>query len=65
MSQVKSLGLGKIRPALKKAIESPDARAVDNAVALLEAIGALDPKTEDLTNLGEMLSELPVHPQVW
>jgi HrpA-like RNA helicase len=50
--QIKSLGLGKIRPFLENALQPPDPQAVQNAIELLETIGALD-EDENLTSLGK------------
>ena len=62
--QVKALGLGMARPFLARAMEPPDERAVDNALELLEMIGALEPGTEKLAPLGVHLAALPVDPKV-
>jgi ATP-dependent RNA helicase DHX36 len=49
--QIKSLKLGAIGNFLSKALQPPEAMAVQNAIDLLKTIGALD-ATEDLTPLG-------------
>ncbi|CAI7835977.1 unnamed protein product [Closterium sp. NIES-54] len=49
--QIKTLGLGNIGEFLGKAIQPPEPLAVDNAIELLEDVGALD-KDENLTPLG-------------
>ncbi|CAK9217506.1 unnamed protein product [Sphagnum jensenii] len=61
--QIKSLQLGSIAYFLSKALEPPEALAVQNAIELLKTIGALD-ITEELTPLGRHLSTLPVDPKV-
>ncbi|OAE22268.1 hypothetical protein AXG93_3491s1080 [Marchantia polymorpha subsp. ruderalis] len=61
--QIKSLGLGSIGNFLSKALQPPEAMAVQNAIDLLKTIGALDDK-EDLTPLGSHLAQLPVDPKV-
>lgn len=61
--QIKSLKLGSIAQFLSRALQPPEARAVQNSVDLLKTIGALDDK-EDLTNLGKHLSLLPVEPKI-
>ncbi|CAI5457983.1 unnamed protein product, partial [Closterium sp. Yama58-4] len=48
--QIKTLGLGNIGEFLGKAIQPPEPLAVDNAIELLEDVGALD-KDENLTPL--------------
>ncbi len=52
--QIKSLQLGSIAYFLSKALEPPEALAVQNAIELLKTIGALD-ITEELTPLGKAL----------
>lgn len=49
---IKSLQVGSIGSFLAKALQPPDALAVENAIELLKTIGALD-DMEDLTPLGE------------
>lgn len=49
---IKSLKVGSIGSFLAKALQPPDALAVENAIELLKTIGALD-DIEDLTPLGE------------
>ena len=54
-----------IRPFLGKALEPPDPLALDQALSLLEAIGALDGGvSETLTPLGMHLAKLPVDPRI-
>ncbi|KAK9814740.1 hypothetical protein WJX72_010718 [[Myrmecia] bisecta] len=66
--QVKLLdGLAKGRSVaafLAKAVEPPADAAVNNAVRLLETIGALEEGTEALTVLGRHLAALPLPPRV-
>ncbi|KAH7388020.1 hypothetical protein KP509_16G053600 [Ceratopteris richardii] len=50
-----------IRAFLSKAIEPPDDLSIANAIRLLQDIGALT-SDERLTELGEQLGALPVHP---
>ncbi len=52
--QIKSLQLGSIAYFLSKALEPPEALAVQNAIELLKTIGALD-IAEELTPLGKAL----------
>ncbi|KAF9599180.1 hypothetical protein IFM89_035639 [Coptis chinensis] len=61
--QIKSLQLGTIGEFLSAALQPPESLAVQNAVDFLKLIGALDEK-ENLTNLGEFLSMLPVDPKL-
>ncbi|CAI5968399.1 unnamed protein product [Closterium sp. NIES-64] len=61
--QIKTLGLGNIGEFLGKAIQPPEPLAVDNAIELLEDVGALD-KDENLTPLGRHLTALPLEPRV-
>lgn len=49
---IKSLQVGSIGSFLAKALQPPDALAVENAIELLKTIGALD-DMEELTPLGE------------
>ncbi|KAH9329485.1 hypothetical protein KI387_001593 [Taxus chinensis] len=61
--QIKSLQFGSISAFLSKALQPPEILAVQNAINLLETIGALDER-EELTALGRHLSTLPVDPKV-
>lgn len=61
--QIKSLQVGSIGEFLSAALQPPEPLAVQNAVDFLKMIGALDEK-ENLTNLGEYLSMLPVDPKL-
>nr|XP_027114308.1 DExH-box ATP-dependent RNA helicase DExH3-like isoform X2 [Coffea arabica] len=56
--QVRSIG-----EFLSSALQPPKPLAVQNAVGFLKMIGALD-ESENLTNLGEFLSVLPVDPKL-
>jgi len=49
---IKSLQVGSIGSFLAKALQPPDALAVENAIELLKTIGALN-DVEELTPLGE------------
>jgi len=66
--KVKSLNLGSlgspVRPFLAKALEPPPAQSVNNALDLLEAIGAVHVGTEALTALGKHLAKLPMDPRL-
>ncbi|XP_057980830.1 DExH-box ATP-dependent RNA helicase DExH3 [Malania oleifera] len=61
--QIKCLKLGSIGEFLSAALQPPEPLAVLNAVDFLKMIGALD-EMENLTNLGEFLSMLPVDPKL-
>ncbi|KAJ4843987.1 hypothetical protein Tsubulata_043396 [Turnera subulata] len=61
--QIKSLQVGNIGEFLSAALQAPEPLAVQNAIDFLKVIGALDDK-ENLTNLGEYLSMLPVDPKL-
>ncbi|ESQ52215.1 hypothetical protein EUTSA_v10016179mg [Eutrema salsugineum] len=60
---IKSLQVGSIGSFLAKALQPPDALAVENAIELLKTIGALD-DMETLTPLGRHLCTLPVDPNI-
>ncbi|KAK7833134.1 dexh-box atp-dependent rna helicase dexh1 [Quercus suber] len=60
---IKSLQLGTIGSFLAKALQPPDALAVQNAIELLKTIGALD-DMEELTPLGRHLCTLPLDPNI-
>ena len=49
---------------LSKAVEPPVDAAVQNALRLLEDIGAIQQGTEALTKLGQYLAALPLPPRV-
>ncbi|KAI3728618.1 hypothetical protein L6452_17257 [Arctium lappa] len=51
----------KIEEFLKKTLDPPVSEAIHNAITVLQDIGALSPN-EDLTELGEKLGSIPVHP---
>ncbi|XP_073130069.1 DExH-box ATP-dependent RNA helicase DExH5, mitochondrial-like isoform X2 [Henckelia pumila] len=61
--QIKSLKLGSIFEFLSKALQSPEYLAVQNAIAYLKTIGALD-ENENLTVLGNYVAMLPVEPKL-
>ncbi|GJT89824.1 DExH-box ATP-dependent RNA helicase DExH5, mitochondrial isoform X1 [Tanacetum coccineum] len=61
--QIKSLNLGSTSGFLSKALQSPDLRAVQNAIEYLKIIGALD-ENENLTALGGYLTMLPMEPKL-
>lgn len=61
--QIKSLQLGSISDFLSRALQPPEPLSVENAVAYLKEIGALD-ENENLTVLGRHLSMLPVEPKL-
>ena len=54
----------KLADFLSKAVEPPPAASVKGAVRLLEEIGALEPQTERLTQLGRNLANLPLPPRL-
>ncbi|KAK9076312.1 hypothetical protein SSX86_004646 [Deinandra increscens subsp. villosa] len=51
----------KIEDFLKKTLDPPVSEAIQNAITILQDIGALSPD-EELTDLGEKLGSIPVHP---
>ncbi|KAF5187328.1 Dexh-box atp-dependent rna helicase dexh6 [Thalictrum thalictroides] len=60
--QVKMLNANcKIVDFLQKTLDPPVSETIRNAILVLQGIGALSPD-EDLTELGEKLGSLPVHP---
>ena len=61
--QIKSIGLGRARPFLARAMDPPDEAAVKQALGRLRAIGALD-DDEELTALGRHVAQLPVDPAI-
>ncbi|CAI5944366.1 unnamed protein product [Closterium sp. NIES-65] len=61
--QIKHLGLGHVQSFLSKAMQPPEPLAVQNAVQLLETIGAFTPE-EQLTSLGCHLAAIPVEPRI-
>jgi ATP-dependent RNA helicase DHX36 len=61
--QIKSLELGNIKQFLEKALEPPDLLSIQNAIELLNTIGALT-EEEELTSLGSHLAALPVDPKI-
>ncbi|WOL20083.1 DExH-box ATP-dependent RNA helicase DExH3 [Canna indica] len=61
--QIKSLQVESIGEFLSAALQPPEPLAVQNAIEFLKMIGALD-EQENLTNLGQYLSMLPVDPKL-
>ncbi|CAH8270070.1 unnamed protein product [Arabidopsis lyrata] len=61
--QIKSLQVESIAEFLSAALQAPESLAVQNAIGFLKMIGALDEK-ENLTDLGKLLSILPVDPKL-
>src|SRR5439155_15131669 len=43
-------------------LDRPDAQAVERAEKLLHLLGAIDPQTEELTDIGRQMMRLPMHP---
>jgi ATP-dependent helicase HrpA len=64
--QMAALGLGDM--ARFPFVDPPDARAIKDGVALLEELGAFDPRQSDpkkrLTPLGRRLAQLPLDPRL-
>ncbi|CAA0836936.1 helicase in vascular tissue and tapetum [Striga hermonthica] len=52
----------KIDEFLQKTLDPPVHETIHNAVSVLQGLGALTPDDEKLTELGERLGALPVHP---
>jgi len=48
---------------LAKAMSAPHAKSVSNALELLVDLGAMQPETNHLTDLGECLSMLSLEPR--
>ncbi len=53
---------------IKKAVtfdwlDRPDPQAVERAEKLLHTLGAIDPRTEELTAIGRQMLRLPMHPR--
>ncbi len=44
-------------------LDKPDAQAVERAEKLLHLLGAIDPQTEELTEVGRQMLRLPMHPR--
>ncbi|KAF3499150.1 hypothetical protein F2Q69_00045575 [Brassica cretica] len=61
--QIKSLQVESIAGFLSAALQAPEPLTVQNAIGFLKMIGALDEK-ENLTDLGKLLSILPVDPKL-
>ena len=49
---------------LAKAMSAPHARSILNALELLVDLGAMQPETNNLTDLGECLAHLSLEPRV-
>lgn len=49
---------------LQKSMSAPHSKSVTNALELLVDLGAMQPETNDLTNLGDCLSMLSLEPRV-
>ncbi len=60
--QMAALGLGDIESY--PFLDPPDARNIRNGVALLEELGALDPNSGRLTELGRRLARVPIDPRL-
>eukprot|EP00111_Clytia_hemisphaerica_P005132 TCONS_00014777-protein len=61
--QIKQLRLGRVEEFLSKAMQSPEQKAIENAIKSLKQMGAFDDH-EELTALGYHLARLPVVPRV-
>jgi len=61
--QVKVLNLGMASEFLSQAIEAPQELTVQQALQLLEVVGAID-KQENLTTLGRALALIPLNPRI-
>jgi ATP-dependent helicase HrpB len=44
-------------------LDKPDPQAVERAEKLLHLLGAIDPQTEELTDIGRQMLRLPMHPR--
>ncbi len=44
-------------------LDKPDPQAVERAEKLLHLLGAIDPTTEELTDIGRQMLRLPMHPR--
>ena len=44
-------------------LDKPDPQAVERAENLLHLLGAIDPKSEELTDIGRQMLRLPMHPR--
>lgn len=60
--QIKILQLGRVKPFLSTVMDSPDLKAIDLSLDLLEKLNALD-ENENLTPLGYHLAQLPLDPR--
>ena len=73
LAEVKRLDLAEVILTLKASgvvdvkrfrwLESPEPRALDRAETLLTDIGAIDPSTGEITELGRRMLAFPVHPR--
>ena len=63
---IKSLHLkiDKVEDFMKCMIEPPLTTPVQDAIELLEKVGALTPRIQTLTPLGTNLAQIPLHPQL-
>ncbi|KAL6604170.1 P-loop containing nucleoside triphosphate hydrolase protein [Neocallimastix sp. 'constans'] len=61
--QVKVLNLGKVSDFLSQAMEAPQELTVQQALQLLQVVGAID-KQENLTTLGRALALIPLNPRI-
>ena len=43
-------------------LDKPDPQAIERAEKLLHLLGAIDPQTEELTEVGRQMQRLPMHP---
>eukprot|EP01065_Artemidia_motanka_P030369 TRINITY_DN3638_c0_g2_i5.p1 TRINITY_DN3638_c0_g2~~TRINITY_DN3638_c0_g2_i5.p1 ORF type:complete len:1214 (+),score=301.15 TRINITY_DN3638_c0_g2_i5:1893-5534(+) len=60
----KMLGIRDLRGTIRKALDVPQEKAIEDGVALLKKIRALEEEDEELTPLGRVLADLPCHPQL-
>ncbi|MGF1665010.1 MAG: ATP-dependent RNA helicase HrpA [Acidimicrobiia bacterium] len=60
--QMAALGLGDIESY--PFLDPPDARNIRSGVALLEELGALDPDSARLTDLGRRIARVPIDPRM-
>lgn len=44
-------------------LDKPDSQAIERAEKLLHLLGAIDPQTEELTEVGRKMLRLPMHPR--
>nr|SZF06516.1 dosage compensation regulator [Psoroptes ovis] len=60
---IKHLGLGSVSNFLRCALDPPSPKAIDEALASLRIINALDADNE-LTALGKILAKMPIDPRI-